>query len=264
LTARTIRLRLEYDGTDFCGWQLQDGQRTVQGVLEQAIEEMTGDRTRVYGAGRTDSGVHARGQVAAFRTGRPIPPVGFLRGLNALLPRDVAVVSSEDVPATFDPRRHARGKIYRYSYWNHEVRTPLLERYTWHVRTPLDVAAMNEAGAVLVGEHDFSSFQAADCGRTNPVRRIRRVQVERRGHVVELDVKATAFLKNMVRIIAGTLCAVGRHQTTAEDVRRVLGTKDRTQAGMTAPASGLCLLEVDYGEIPPWTDSAGDDDPPPC
>lgn len=246
MTDRILRLMLEYDGTEFCGWQLQDGHRTVQGVLEEAIRKMSGETVRVRGAGRTDSGVHAKGQVAAFATATAIPALGFLRGLNGLLPHDVAVVHAEDAPPGFDPRRHARGKIYRYTYWNNEVRTPLAERYTWHVRAPLDVAAMSEAGARLVGEHDFSAFRAADCERTNPMRIVRRIDLNRSGPRVELDVEATAFLKNMVRIIAGTLCAVGRGEMSALDVARILAERDRTKAGMTAPASGLCLLQVLY------------------
>ena len=246
MTERTLRLTLEYDGTDFCGWQLQDGQRTVQGVLEQAIHEMSGETVRVRGAGRTDSGVHAKGQVAAFSTATSIPAIGFLRGLNGLLPRDVAVVAAEDAPPGFDPRRHARGKIYRYTFWNQEVRTPLYERYTWHVRAPLDVAAMARAGEVLVGEHDFSAFRAADCERVSTVRRVRRVEVRKSGPLVEVDVEATAFLKNMVRIMAGTLCAVGRGEMTADDVARILAERDRSRAGMTAPPSGLCLIAVQY------------------
>jgi tRNA pseudouridine38-40 synthase len=246
LSLRTLRLTLEYDGTEFCGWQLQDGVRTVQGVLEEAIRRMSGETVRVRGAGRTDSGVHARGQVAAFSTATAIPAVGFLRGLNALLPRDVALLGCEETPPGFDPRRHARGKVYRYSFWNHEVRSPLHERYTWHVRAPLDAGAMARAGAALLGEHDFSAFRAADCERINPVRVIRRLEVRRDGPLVTLDVEATAFLKNMVRIIAGTLCAAGRGAIAAGDVARILAERDRTRAGVTAPAAGLCLLEVLY------------------
>jgi len=244
LSDRTLRLTLEYDGTDFSGWQVQDGQRTVQGVLEEAIRAMTSEPTRVRGAGRTDAGVHARGQVAAFSTATTIPALGFLRGINAILPRDVAVVAAAEAAPGFDPRRLARGKVYRYTFWNHEVRSPIHERFSWHIRAPLDVDAMTAAGALLLGEHDFSAFRAADCERKNPVRTLRRVEVERRGERVELDVEATAFLKNMVRVIAGTLCDVGRGETAPAQVGRILESHDRTRAGMTAPAQGLCMLEV--------------------
>jgi tRNA pseudouridine38-40 synthase len=245
--SRTVRLTIEYDGTDFHGWQVQGAHRTVQGVLEAAIRAMTGEETRVRGAGRTDAGVHARGQVAAFSTGTAIPPVGFLRGLNALLPRDVAVVAATEAAPGFDPRREARGKIYRYSFWNQEIRSPLCERFTWHVRAPLGVDAMAAAGAALVGEHDYSAFRAADCERKNTVRVVRRLEVKRAGPLVELDVEATAFLKNMVRVIAGTLCAAGRGELGPGDVASILESRDRTRAGMTAPAQGLCLIEVLYG-----------------
>lgn len=244
LSERTLRLTVEYDGTDFSGWQIQDKQRTVQGVLEEAIRAMTAEPTRVRGAGRTDAGVHARGQVAAFSTATTIPALGFLRGINAILPRDVAVVAAAEAEPGFDPRRLARGKIYRYTFWNHPIRSPIHERWSWHIRAPLDVDSMTAAGALLVGEHDFSAFRAADCERTNTVRVMRRVEVARRGPLVDLDVEATAFLKNMVRVIAGTLYAVGRGETTPEEVGRILLSRDRTRAGMTAPAQGLCLLEV--------------------
>lgn len=248
MSARTVRLTVEYDGTDFSGWQLQDGQRTVQGVLEAALREMTGETTRVRGAGRTDAGVHARGQVAAFATETRIPEIGFLRGLNALLPRDVAIANAVEAPPGFDPRHAASGKHYRYTFWNEPVRSPLHERFSWHVRAPLRVDAMSEAGAVLVGEHDFSAFRAADCERRSTVRLMRRVDVTREGSCVFLDVEATAFLKNMVRVMAGTLCAVGRGESTPADVASILASRDRTLAGMTAPPQGLCLMEVFFAD----------------
>lgn len=246
MSLRTLRLTVAYDGTEFSGWQVQDGQRTVQGELERAIHQMTGESLRVRGAGRTDAGVHARGQVAAFSTETAIPALGFLRGLNALLPRDVAVREAAEAAAGFDPRRAASGKHYRYTFWNEEIRSPLHERFTWHVRAPLDVGAMAKAGGVLLGDHDFAAFRAADCERHNTVRRMRRVDVARDDSCVVLDVEATAFLKNMVRVIAGTLCAVGRGAATPEDVARILASRDRTKAGMTAPAAGLCLIKVSF------------------
>jgi tRNA pseudouridine38-40 synthase len=160
-----------------------------------------------------------------------------LRGLNASLPRDVAIVAAADAALGFDPRRAARGKHYRYTWWNHEVRSPLHERTSWHVRAPLDTGAMAAAGRVLIGEHDFSAFRAADCERVNTVRLMRRVDVTRDGPCVALDVEATAFLKHMVRVIAGTLCAVGRGDLTPEGVARILSSRDRTLAGTTAPGA---------------------------
>ena len=175
-----------------------------------------------------------------------IPVGGYLRGLNAVLPRDVAVVDVADVPEAFDARLAARGKHYRYLIWNHLTRSPLHERRTWHLRAPLDVARMRAAAALLVGEHDFRGFRASDCDRVNTVRVIRRFHMAKQGAMLDLDVEATAFLKNMVRILAGTLVDVGRGRRDVADVRRALETGDRTAGGVTAPARGLTLVRVIY------------------
>ncbi|HET8647930.1 MAG TPA: tRNA pseudouridine(38-40) synthase TruA [Vicinamibacteria bacterium] len=250
--ARNLRLLLEYDGTEFRGWQRQapdqagNDQRTVQGCLEAAVKAMTGEDVLVRGAGRTDAGVHAKGQVANLHTGARIPTGGFLRGLNANLPPDVAVLEVHEVPPAFDARRAARGKLYRYAIWNHLVRAPLHRRTSWHCRAPLDLAAMRAATARLEGEHDFRAFRAADCERRTTVRLLRRVELGAQGALVTLDVEGTAFLKHMVRILSGTLVAVGRGELSPDDVSRLLEAGDRTQAGMTAPAAGLTLIRVDY------------------
>lgn len=243
---RNLHLIVEYDGTDLAGWQRQDGQPTVQGALEDAFREMTGEPVAVQGAGRTDAGVHARGQAANARTTAIIPTGGFLRGLNTLLPRAIAVLEVAEADAAFDARRDARGKVYRYSIWNHFVRSPLHERTAWHVRAPLDLAAMREAAEILVGEHDFAAFRAADCERRTTVRTLRRVDVSAQGALVAIEVEGTAFLKNMVRILAGTLVSVGHGQLAVETVRRALASGARTDAGVTAPAAGLCLERVLY------------------
>jgi tRNA pseudouridine38-40 synthase len=244
--ARNLRLLLEYDGTGFAGWQRQEGQRTVQACLEEALTRMVGAPVRVRGAGRTDAGVHALGQVANAHVDARIPVGGFLRGLNSHLPPDVAVLDVSDVPPDFDARRSARGKIYRYRIWNHLVRSPLHARTTWHLRSPLDLHAMRAAAALLVGEHDFRGFRASDCERTNTVRLLRRVDVERSGALVTCEVEGTAFLKNMVRILTGTLAAVGHGELDLPAVQTVLEGGDRTRAGMTAPAAGLTLVSVIY------------------
>jgi tRNA pseudouridine38-40 synthase len=243
---RTLKLVVAYDGTDFAGWQRQDGQRTVQGCLEEAMRAMTGQAVLVRGAGRTDAGVHAEGQVASVEVASRIPTLGFLRGLNTHLPSAIAVLEVTDMPAGFSARHDARGKIYRYLVWNHPVRSPAHARRSWHVYDPLDTHAMREAAARLLGEHDFRGFRASDCDRTNTIRIIRRLDVRRDGVLVSFEVEGTAFLRNMVRILVGTLVAVGKGKMTLDQVAALLESCDRTQAGVTAPACGLILVRVIY------------------
>ena len=243
---RKLKLVVEYDGTDFSGWQRQDGQRTVQGTLEDTVHQLLGERVEVRGAGRTDAGVHAAGQVASLSLQSRIPATGFLRGMNSLLPADVAIVDSAEAAATFDARFSARGKLYRYRIWNHFVRSPLHARTSWHCRRPLDLDRMRQAAALLCGEHDFRGFRASDCDRRNTVRVIRRFDLAKQGALIELDVEATAFLKNMVRILVGTLADVGRGKRELPDVLRALETGDRAAGGVTAPAAGLTLAHVIY------------------
>ncbi len=243
---RTLRLLIEYDGTDFCGWQRQLNQRTVQQCLEEAFVAMTGTPLHVQGAGRTDAGVHADGQVASVEVASRIPALGFMRGLNSHLPRDIAVLDVADVPAGFNARHSARGKIYRYRIWNHPIRSPRRARQAWHVFAPLDVHAMRAAAEILTGEHDFRAFRAADCERKTTVRLLRRFDVHREGALITCEVEGTAFLKNMVRILVGTLVAVGHGKLTTDKVAALLTHGDRTQAGMTAPAQGLTLATVIY------------------
>lgn len=243
---RTLRLSIEYDGTDFSGWQRQIATRTVQGTLEDKIRELLGETVEVRGAGRTDAGVHAEGQVAHLGLRSRIPVQGFLRGLNTILPSDVAVIDVAEVSPTFDARFSARGKVYRYRVWNHFVRSPKHARTSWHVRAQLDLEAMRTAARALCGEHDFSGFRASDCDRRNTVRVIRRFEISRQGAIVDIEVEATAFLKNMVRILAGTMVDVGRGRLDLPRVHRALEGGDRTAGGVTAPACGLTLVRVIY------------------
>jgi len=234
--SRRFRIVVEYDGTDFAGWQRQIDQRTVQATLEDAIREMTGETAFVRGAGRTDAGVHANGQVASFDLAANIPPHGLLRGLNTILPRDLAIVDVAEAAADFDARFSARGKVYRYTVWNHFVRSPRLDRTAWHVRTPVDTDAVRRAAAALVGEHDFRAFRASDCDRKTTTRIVRRLDVERQGPLLTFDIEATAFLKNMVRIVVGTLVDIGRGRIPEDAPTRMLTTGGRSDGGMTAPA----------------------------
>ena len=244
--SRRWRIVVEYDGTDFAGWQRQIGQRTVQATLEDAIRDMTGETVFVRGAGRTDAGVHADGQVASFDLELNIPPHGLLRGLNSILPRDLALVDVAEATPDFDARFSARGKVYRYTVWNHFVRSPRLARATWHVRERVDSDAIRRAAAALVGEHDFRAFRASDCDRKTTNRIVRRLDVERQGPLLTFDIEATAFLKNMVRIVVGTLVDIGRGRIPEDTPARMLTTGDRSAGGMTAPAAGLTMLRVIY------------------
>jgi tRNA pseudouridine38-40 synthase len=218
----------------------------VQACLEEAFAAMVGAPVRVTGAGRTDAGVHAEGQVVSVQVEARIPAAGFLRGLNTHLPPDIAVRELADAPEDFDARRSARGKIYRYSIWNHVVRSPQRARWSWHYRAALDTAAMREAAGALIGRHDFRAFRAADCERLSTVREMRSFSVLRDGALITCQVEGTAFLKNMVRIMVGTLVAAGRRELDAAGVAALLASGDRTQAGVTAPAHGLTLARVIY------------------
>jgi len=245
-----VRLTVEYDGTDFVGWQRQPNGRSVQEVLEKALAELLGKTVPTAAAGRTDAGVHALGQVVAFDAPRALPPKAYVRGLSGLLPGDVAVVEAEEVPAEFDPRRWATGKRYRYLISRRQVRAPLLRRTHWEVFSALDVEAMQAAASPLIGTHDFSSFRAADCEAPHPRRTLRELEVQTVGAILRIEVEGTAFLKHMVRNIVGSLVEVGRGRRAPGWIGEVLAAKDRTRAGPTAPAHGLTLVEVTYGPGP--------------
>ena len=245
-----VRLTVEYDGTDFVGWQRQPNGRSVQEVLEKALAELLGKVVPTAAAGRTDAGVHALGQVVAFDAPRALPPKAYVRGLSGLLPGDVAVVEAAEVPAEFDPRRWATGKRYRYLISRRQVRAPLLRRTHWEVFSALDVEAMQAASAPLLGMHDFTSFRAADCEAPHPRRTLRELEVQTVGAILRIEVEGTAFLKHMVRNIVGSLVEVGRGRRAPGWIEEVLTAKDRTRAGPTAPAHGLTLVEVTYGSGP--------------
>ncbi|MCA1664700.1 MAG: tRNA pseudouridine(38-40) synthase TruA [Myxococcales bacterium] len=244
-----VKLTVEYDGTDFVGWQRQSNGPSVQAAIEDALTDMHGGiATAIRGAGRTDAGVHALGQVAHFDTPPEtrVPLHGYQRGLNAVLPRAIAILSVDTVADDFDARFSARGKLYRYSIWTAPTRAPMRDRYVWHLRRALDVGAMQAGADRLVGRHDFAAFRAADCERKTTTRSVSRLAVARSGELVTVEVEADAFLKNMVRILVGTLSEVGCGKRTPTDVQRILDGGDRRQAGVTAPPQGLALVRVDY------------------
>lgn len=250
---RHIRLVVEYDGTGLCGWQRQDNGPTVQGHLEDALARLLVHEVAVVGASRTDAGVHARGQVASFRTERPIPLHGIRRGLNSMLPPSIAVVEASEAGDDFHPRFSATGKHYRYLLSTRAERSPRWASRAWHQPAHLDLDAMRRAATALIGEHDFAAFRAAGCTAKRTVRRIDHIDIAPLAgdlpgdsELLAVDVRGNAFLRNMVRILVGTLVEVGRGRRPASQVAEILASKDRTKAGITAPAHGLELISVRY------------------
>ena len=243
---QNLRLTLEYDGTEYHGWQVQPGLPTIQGTLEEAIKRISGEEVRITGAGRTDAGVHAVGQVANFYTGKEMDATSWQRALNAILPPDIVVRGVEQVSEDFDARRSAKHKTYRYSILHRADPSALDRRYLLHVPDPLDLGAMAEAATLLLGEHDFSAFRAAECPASTPVRRVYEARFATEGERFHFFITADAFLMHMVRIIVGTLLEVGTGKITPADFREVLKSRDRGRAGKTVPPHGLCLLSVKY------------------
>jgi len=268
----TFKLTLAYDGTGYVGWQQQASGTSIQGLLEDALAELDGRDVRVTGAGRTDAGVHALGQVAGVSTERSIGAAALVGAINARLPGAVRVLAAEEVPPTFHARFNARSKTYRYRIWNGDVISPFERAYAWHVRTPLDVEAMASGACVLEGRHDFAAFQAAD----PEVRTTERVVFSSRVHsslvdlgpegpcytgsphgssaglrawggtLITYEISGNGFLRHMVRNIVGTLVELGRRRRAAQWVSQVLASRDRAQAGPTAPPEGLFLVRIEY------------------
>ncbi|QRO00658.1 tRNA pseudouridine(38-40) synthase TruA [Archangium violaceum] len=247
-----LKLTLEYDGTRYVGWQVQPNGVSIQARLLGALEQLLGERVAVEAAGRTDAGVHATGQVVCFDTERTLPLKAYWKGLNGFLPEDIAVVRAEEVPADFDPRRWSHGKRYRYRVSNRPTRSPLRRFTHWEVFSPLAVEAMQRAATHLVGRHDFSAFRASDCQAAHAMREVRRVDVQgTSGDELSFTIEGTAFLKHMVRNLVGTLVEVGKGRRPEAWVAEVLAARERKRAGPTAPAHGLVMEEVFYGEGPP-------------
>jgi tRNA pseudouridine38-40 synthase len=249
---RNLKLILSYDGSDFAGWQVQPEVPTIQGTLAIAIGRVTGEKVLPQGSGRTDAGVHALAQVATFVTESSVPTENFVKALNDLLPPAVRVLSVEEVAADFHARKSACGKTYRYRVYREGICPPFLSRYVWHYPFPLDEAAMSEAAARVEGEHDFTSFAAADPERgregepASNVRRIFSSAWKREGEEFVYTVKGSGFLHHMVRNLVGTFILVGKRTLAVEDITRILQAQNRSAAGATAPASGLFLVGVDY------------------
>lgn len=249
---RNIKLTLSYDGTDFHGWQVQPGLATVQGMLSSALERMTGEAVLPQGSGRTDAGVHALAQVASFTTECRIPAENLVTALNNVLPSSIRVLDSTEVSLDFHARKCARCKTYRYRIYRRDICPPFLARYVWHYPYPLDEVAMREAASLVVGEHDFTSFAAVDPERgqendeASNVRTIFSSAWERDGSEFIYTVRGNGFLHHMVRNLVGTFLLVGKGTIAPGDIGRILEARSRSSAGATAPASGLCLVLVEY------------------
>jgi tRNA pseudouridine38-40 synthase len=245
---RKLVLILEYDGSDFLGWQVQPGARTVQGALEEALQTILQERLRVIGSGRTDTGVHALGQVAHFRTASKMACPPLRRGLNSLLPPDVTVHSIQEAEEAFHARYKATSRLYRYRMLRHA--SPLRQRYAWHVPYRIDVDRMRRACEPLIGEYDFASFcrttSSEEVGTRCLVRRIEWIEA---GDEIHLEIESNRFLHNMVRAIVGTAVDIGRGRWEPERMAKMLEAFDRRAAGPTAPSCGLCLIKVSYPKV---------------
>ena len=241
-----VKLTLQYDGTDYNGWQIQPNGRTIQGELTRALSLLDQRHVTVYGAGRTDAGVHAEGQVANFRLERDFDLRELRDGLNGNLDRDLRIVEAEIVADSFHARASAKSKTYRYRIWTADVVSPFVRRYVHHFRGDLDVEEMSFAAAQLIGEHDFRAFTVTASDAEGSVRTVQRLDIVEEENALAIYVAANGFLRYMVRAIAGTLIDVGRRRLSVANISQALSTLDRNEAGPTAPACGLTLLRVDY------------------
>ena len=246
MAVRNIKLTIAYDGSEYHGWQIQPGKRTIQASLTQAIQNLIGSEVRVFGASRTDAGVSALGQVALVQIDSAIPVENLAKAITHRLPSDIAVTEAVEVPQGFDVIGAVKNKLYRYTIFTGPLRPVLQIRHCWHLHAELDVAAMNEAAKVFIGEKDFKSFAAAADKRESSVRTIFRCDVTREGDFVYVDIEGDGFLYNMVRNIVGTLVEVGLGRWNPEKISQVLEAKNRTAAGPIAPAAGLCLMWIKY------------------
>ena len=246
---RTIRLTIEYDGTAYSGWQRQPNGLAVQQVIEEALCQLLGQKVDLRSSGRTDAGVHARGMPAAFTTSTNLPLKAYVEGTNRFLPPDIAIQSAIEVPNGFKPIADALAKHYRYTLRVSPIRSPLERFQAWHLRENLDIEAMQKAAVQFVGHHNFAAFRASNCAAKTTVRRIDSVTITQENDNIIIVVVGGGFLKNMVRVMTGTLVEIGRGRFEPEYIQNLLQSGDRKQAGVTAPACGLCLMEVYYPQL---------------
>jgi tRNA pseudouridine38-40 synthase len=245
---RNLKLTLHYEGTQYQGWQSQGGKRgpTIQDVVADKVEKITAVRAKIIGAGRTDAGVHAKGQVANFRTEHTIDCNSLLRALNSIPPYDIIVSSVEEVPEDFHAQYWALEKHYQYRILNRAVPDPFDSRFSWHLRCTLDLEKMRDAAHFFIGEKDFSSFCGAKCGAKTTRRHLKELKITRNQSIITLDCRGNGFLRHMVRNIVGTLVDVGKGRIIPEDIENIFAACDRRQAGPTAPAQGLFLMKITY------------------
>lgn len=243
---RNIKLTIEYDGKDYNGWQKQPDRLNIQGEIEKAIEEITGEKVDLTASGRTDAGVHSLGQTANFKTDSKIPTEKFAKAINSRLKKSIVIKSAEEVDEKFHSRYSVKSKTYRYIINNSENGTAIYRGLEYHVPMKLDYEKMNEAIKYFIGEHDFKAFKASGTSSKSSVRKILDGSVRKEGERVIIEVTGTGFLYNMVRIISGTLLDVGLGKIKPEDIPSIIESKDRTKAGKTLPAHGLYLLQVNY------------------
>jgi tRNA pseudouridine38-40 synthase len=241
-----IALIVEYEGTRYHGFQIQTREPTIQGELERVLMGFTGEEIRISYAGRTDQGVHAKGQVVAFRTNSPLSPKTIARALNHYLPDDIAVRDAFSVDDDFDPRRDALSREYCYYIWNSPISSPLMRRTSYFVPRTLEIEAMNEACQAIVGTHDFAPFATSMSGRKNTVRTVYRAMVGKEGDLVSCHVQANSFLTHQVRRTMGSLVKVGVGKSNVTEFKDILWSKEPAIAGPTLPGHGLCLLNVKY------------------
>ncbi len=245
---RKIKLLIEFEGSAYHGWQFQANGLSIQEVIEKALHKILKKETRVFGASRTDAGVHAEGMVAHFTAKSNMTELDFMRALNSLLPHDIVIKEVSEVSMDFDARHSAGRKTYRYTILNRPFPSALLYRRCMFVPFPMDIPAMIEAKGHLVGKHDFTSFRASNCSAKHAIRYLFKIDLIQEGDFIYLVFDGGGFLKHMVRNIVGTLILVGRGQLKAGDVKRILEAKDRKQAGPTAQPQGLCLVNIEYPE----------------
>ncbi|MBI5778884.1 MAG: tRNA pseudouridine(38-40) synthase TruA [Planctomycetes bacterium] len=243
---RNIKLAIEYDGTNYCGWQIQQNAKAVQDVITEALTKITGHKITLYGASRTDSGVHAKGQAANFRTRSRMTPQQFIKALNSNLPDDIAIRAAKEVPKSFNSMYDAKSKDYRYTILNSFIRSVLDRNFYYFAPYRISLARMKKAARYLVGRHDFRAFASKSSAKENCIRKIYSIKIVKKNEYVYVDIKGNGFLYNMVRTIVGTLLLVAQGKIKPESIREILNSQERKKAGPTAPAKGLCLIKVNY------------------